>query len=216
MYALTRTPLGRMFNAVRENAQRAEFVGMNAQRVRYIAFVVAGFFAGIGGGLMALHLEMVTAADAFSYERSAAYLLFTFVGGIAIFWGPILGAVLMVMFFPGGVAQWVALQAKAVREGALRSVALPYACLLAALGLLLACCAVLLEMLYHLQLRQVLGGTVSLLGLPLDVQSPAAWGLALGALALAFALYYVVHGWFKRAWQVRQAYLLQRSAKGLA
>lgn len=240
MYALTRTPLGRMFNAVRENAQRAEFIGMNAQRVRYMAFVVAGFFAGIGGGLMALHLEMVTAADAFSYERSAAYLLFTFVGGSAIFWGPIVGAVLMVlttillsewtqawklyvgllfvlmvMFFPGGIAQWLALQAKAMREGALRRIALPYACLLAALGLLLACCAMLLEMLYHLQLRQVLGGTVSVGGLPLNVQSPTDWGLALGALALAWVLYRVVHAWFKRAWQARQAYLLQRSAEGL-
>jgi branched-chain amino acid transport system permease protein len=43
MYAFTRTPLGRMLNAVRDNPERVEFVGYNTQRVRYLAFIVAGF-----------------------------------------------------------------------------------------------------------------------------------------------------------------------------
>ena len=46
MYAFTRTPLGRMLNAVRDNPERVEFIGYDTQRVRYIAFVIAGFFAG--------------------------------------------------------------------------------------------------------------------------------------------------------------------------
>ena len=49
MFALTRTPLGRMLNAVRDNPERVEFVGYDTQRVRYIAFMIAVFFAGIGG-----------------------------------------------------------------------------------------------------------------------------------------------------------------------
>jgi branched-chain amino acid transport system permease protein len=60
MFAFTRTPLGRMLNAVRDNPERVEFVGYDTQRVRYIAFVIAAFFAGISGGLAALNFEIVT------------------------------------------------------------------------------------------------------------------------------------------------------------
>src|SRR5574337_1189754 len=60
MFAFTGTPLGRMLNAVRDNPERVEFVGYDTQMVRYIAFVIAGFFAGIAGGLAALNFEIVT------------------------------------------------------------------------------------------------------------------------------------------------------------
>ncbi|MGH8858896.1 MAG: branched-chain amino acid ABC transporter permease, partial [Polaromonas sp.] len=98
MYAFTRTPLGRMLNAVRDNPERVEFVGYDTQRVRYIAFIIAGFFAGISGGLAALNFEIVT-SEVVSGYRSGAYLLFTFLGGATFFFGPILGAILMVLAF---------------------------------------------------------------------------------------------------------------------
>ena len=56
MFAFTRTPLGRILNAVRDNPERVEFIGYNTQHVRYLAFMIAGFFAGIAGGL-ALNLD---------------------------------------------------------------------------------------------------------------------------------------------------------------
>ena len=46
MFAFTRTPLGRMLNAVRDNPERVEFIGYNTQRVRYIAFIVVGLLHG--------------------------------------------------------------------------------------------------------------------------------------------------------------------------
>ena len=98
MYAFTQTPLGRMLNAVRDNPERVEFVGYNTQWVRYIAFIIAGFFAGISGGLGALNFEIVN-AEAVGAARSGAYLLFTFLGGATFFFGPIIGAVLMVLAF---------------------------------------------------------------------------------------------------------------------
>ena len=61
MYALTRTPLGRMANAVRDNPERAQFVGYDPQRVRFLMVALSGFFAGIAGGLAALNYEIVTA-----------------------------------------------------------------------------------------------------------------------------------------------------------
>jgi branched-chain amino acid transport system permease protein len=44
MFAFTRTPLGRMLNAVRDNPERVEFVGYDTQKVRYIAFVISLVF----------------------------------------------------------------------------------------------------------------------------------------------------------------------------
>ena len=98
MFAFTRTPLGRMLNAVRDNPERVEFVGYDTQKVRYIAFIIAAFFAGISGGLAALNFEIVT-AEVVGAARSGAYLLFTFLGGATFFFGPIIGAILMVLAF---------------------------------------------------------------------------------------------------------------------
>jgi ABC-type branched-subunit amino acid transport system permease subunit len=97
MYAFTLTPLGRMLNAVRDNPERVEFVGYSTQRVRYLAFMIAGFFAGIGGALAAINFEIVNASDSLSAVRSGGYLLFTFLGGATFFFGPMIGAVLLVL-----------------------------------------------------------------------------------------------------------------------
>ena len=98
MFAFTRTPLGRMINAVRDNPERVEFVGYDTQKVRYIVFIIAAFFAGISGGLAALNFEIVT-SEVVGGPRSGAYLLFTFLGGATFFFGPIIGAILMVLAF---------------------------------------------------------------------------------------------------------------------
>ena len=49
MYALTRTPFGRICNAVRDNPERVQYIGYSAQRIRLIAFSFSAFFAGIAG-----------------------------------------------------------------------------------------------------------------------------------------------------------------------
>src|SRR5262249_40992706 len=51
MHVFMRTPVGRLCNAVRDNAERVEFVGYNPQRIRFIVFSVAAAFAGLAGGL---------------------------------------------------------------------------------------------------------------------------------------------------------------------
>ncbi|RPH41609.1 MAG: branched-chain amino acid ABC transporter permease, partial [Burkholderiales bacterium] len=53
MFAFSHTPLGRISNAVRDNPERAEFLGYNTQRVRYLVLIASAFFAGISGGLAA-------------------------------------------------------------------------------------------------------------------------------------------------------------------
>jgi branched-chain amino acid transport system permease protein len=89
---------GASLNAVRDNPERVEFIGYNTQKVRYLVFIIAGFFAGIAGGLGAIQFEIVT-AEVVGPLRSGGYLLFTFLGGATFFFGPIIGGILMVLAF---------------------------------------------------------------------------------------------------------------------
>jgi branched-chain amino acid transport system permease protein len=94
IYALTQTPLGRMANAVRDNPERAQFVGYDPQWVRFLMLMLAGFFAGIAGGLTALNYEIVT-AEVLSDHISGLVIFMAYVGGIGVFAGPALGAALI-------------------------------------------------------------------------------------------------------------------------
>lgn len=218
MWCLTQTPLGRILNAVRDNPERAAFIGYNPQRVRHIAFSMAGFFAGIGGALAAIHLEMVTAADSFSLARSGHYLLFTFLGGAAFFAGPILGAVLMVltlvwwselsaawllylglvfigmvMLAPGGLAAlWLALW-RYGRSGQWRTEWRWRVLQGTALGLVLAGSAVLVELAYHRQQLATLGPELHLWGWALRVDAWQHWWAAALAAGAGLGLVGVLH-----------------------
>jgi ABC-type branched-chain amino acid transport system, permease component len=225
MYAFTGTPLGRMLNAVRDNPERVEFIGYNTQRVRYLGFVVAGFFAGIGGGLAAINFEIVNAADSLSGVRSGGYLLFTFLGGATFFFGPIIGAVLlvfasillselskawllylglvflfMVMYAPGGVASLIMMNLRVAKFGKLRSLWVAYlalagTALCAILGL-----AVVVEMIYHIQLNAALGPQVEFLGAHLDTQAVDSWAGAVFLLLTGLGLFELVRRAFVAQW----------------
>jgi branched-chain amino acid transport system permease protein len=92
MYAFSRTPVGRMANAVRDNPERAEFVGYSQRWVRFVSFCAAGLFAGIAGGLFAVNYEILTGEN-MGLNLSGAVLVMTYIGGIGTFAGPILGAI---------------------------------------------------------------------------------------------------------------------------
>jgi len=96
MLFLTKTPLGAMANACRDNYERAQFMGYDPRRVRFYQFALSAFFAGIGGGLYAITYEIVT-FDAVSGQLSANAVLMAYIGGQASFIGPILGASLITL-----------------------------------------------------------------------------------------------------------------------
>ena len=100
MYALTRTPLGRMCNAVRDNPERVQFVGYNPHVVRYVAFCFAGFFAGIAGSLAAINFEIANSAY-LGAEQSGTVLFATYIGGVGFFIGPIVGAIFVTLLSLG-------------------------------------------------------------------------------------------------------------------
>ncbi|MCD6732014.1 MAG: branched-chain amino acid ABC transporter permease [Burkholderiaceae bacterium] len=208
MYAFSHTPLGRISNAVRDNPERAEFIGYNAQRVRFYVIVVSAFFCGIAGGLSAINFEIVTAENV-STMRSGGVLVATFIGGAGFFFGPILGAVififfavalsdytsawqfylgvffvLIVMYAPGGVASLIMMNLRVMRHGLFGRLVAPYAALALAGALLLAGVIVVVEMSYQLTLNFASGSRLRVFGLHVDA---AAWNGWLAALALIVA-----------------------------
>jgi branched-chain amino acid transport system permease protein len=239
MYAFTQTPLGRMLNAVRDNPERVEFVGYNTQWVRYIAFIIAGFFAGVSGGLGALNFEIVN-AEVVGAARSGAYLLFTFLGGATFFFGPIIGAVLMVLAFvlfseftkawllylgliflfmvmyaPGGIASLIMMNVRVWAYGKLKPL-IPSYLGLAVTGLLaLLGASAMVEMIYHLQLQGGQGSELVFLGIALDATGIGSWAASAGALLVGGALFEWVRRGFAQKWGAIQAHIeaaVQRSA----
>jgi branched-chain amino acid transport system permease protein len=228
MYAFTQTPLGRMLNAVRDNPERVEFVGYNTQRVRYLAFIIAGFFAGVSGGLAALNFEIVT-AEVVGAARSGAYLLFTFLGGATFFFGPILGAVvmvlafvvfseytqawllylgliflLMVMYAPGGIASLIMMNLRVAKFGKLQRVLWHYVALTLTAVLMLAGAGALIEMIYHLQLNAAQGPDLPFWGMTLQTDKAQSWLGAAGVLMVGMALFELSRRRFAQRWSTLQ------------
>ena len=150
MYFYSRTPIGRLANAVRDNEERAEFLGYSQRYVRLISFCASGFFAGIAGGLFAINFEILTEEN-LNLVTSGTILLITFLGGVGFFIGPIIGAifftllqtvlslyteiwqlyvgalfVLTVMFFPGGMSGLLFMHVRPYQLGKLNILFLPY------------------------------------------------------------------------------------------
>ncbi len=94
LWMICRSPFGRVLTAIRENALRAEFVGINTRLLRLAAFVVAGTFAGIAGALFAMYNRGMYVESAF-WPESAQVLIMVLLGGMYSFFGPALGAALL-------------------------------------------------------------------------------------------------------------------------
>jgi branched-chain amino acid transport system permease protein len=202
MYALTRTPFGRMCNAVRDNPERAQFVGYNPQIVRFIAFSLSGFFAGIAGGLAAVNFEIVNAGYV-GAEQSGSVLLATYIGGVGNFAGPVIGAILvtylqvmlsditeiwqlyfglmfigMVMFAPGGVAGLLAMHAPLWHGRRLHHVIAAYLVALVPALMTLAGVSLVIEMSFRLLVKASDGSAMAFLSIPVDAARPWPWVVA--------------------------------------
>ncbi len=224
MFAFTRTPLGRMLNAVRDNPERVEFIGYNLQYVRYFAFIASGFFMGISGGLSALNFEIVT-AEVVNAVRSGAYLLFTFLGGAVFFFGPIIGAVLMVlalvllseltqawllylgliftfmvMYAPGGISSLIMMNLRVASFGKLRGLWGSYLALAGSALTILLGASAMIEMVYHLQLNEALGPNMKFLGATLNAKGFDSWFGACFVLLVGVVLFEFVRRRFVVEW----------------
>ena len=207
MYAIRRTPLGRMCNAVRENTERVQFVGYDPMVVRYIAFCLSSLFAGIAGALAAINFEIVNASY-LGVAQSGIVLLAAFIGGTGHFAGPVIGAIvvtylqvmlsdvtaiwqlyfgllfmLIVLFAPGGIAGLLVVQRPFLRGRALRRVAPVYGLMLVGGLAMLGGAVMAIEMAYRLLAHAQDGTAMSLFWLSVDAAALLPW-LVAGAFAI--------------------------------
>lgn len=197
MWAFTRTPLGRMSNAVRDNPERLQFIGYQPRNVRFMVFMASGAFGGLAGGMAAVNYEIFT-PQSLGLGPSGLALLMAAVGGLGVFYGPIVGAILItlmnsllsdftdasilyvgivflsiVMFAPRGLGGGIEAARVAWREGRLVR-RLPgwlgsfAAVVLSALGLI-----ALVELVY--QLRHGQDELAQIMGLNFDPTAPWGW-----------------------------------------
>ena len=91
LWFICHSAFGRTLVAVRENATRAGFIGVNTRLMRWWAFVVAGTFAGIAGAIFGMFHRGMYVESAF-WTQSATVLIMTLLGGMFSFFGPAIGA----------------------------------------------------------------------------------------------------------------------------
>ncbi len=90
------SPFGRMLTTIRENAERAEFIGVHVRRYELAAFVLAGTFAGLAGGLSGIFNRGVFPDFAY-WTKSSEVLIMTLLGGMGTFYGPGVGALALIL-----------------------------------------------------------------------------------------------------------------------
>lgn len=224
MYAFTHTPLGRILNTVRDNPQRSEFIGYNPLRVRGLAMMASGFFAGLAGGLYAISWEVV------SYEKvgiheSAFVLFMVFIGGSKYFFGPIFGAVLvtflgyylsaftaawlfyvgflfllMVLFAPTGIAGIFMIH-KPLWQGKLLHRIIPaYTLSLLPCLLLILSGVALIEIIYRWSSTGYSDPIITISGITLDVSGFLTWGVPIFGLLAGGFLFMKSLAIVKRKW----------------
>lgn len=204
MYLFTQTPAGRMANAVRDNPERAEFIGYSSRKVRFISFCASGLFAGIAGGLFALNYEFITEEN-LNAATSGRVLLMAYIGGLGYFIGPIIGAVVLtlmnsllsnyselwmlylgimflltVMFLPRGFAGFIMMHQLAWVRGSMKMLIKPYI-ITGIPALLFALCAIALIEMSHTE-----DEVFHYLGLALNPASPVTWIVLLTVAGVAF------------------------------
>ncbi len=212
MYALTRTPFGRMCNAVRDNPERVQFIGYNTHRVRWLAFALSSFFAGIAGSLHAINVEHV-GFETVGLAQSGLVLFMVWIGGAGIFAGPILGAILItllnsnlsditeawylylglifmiiVMFAQNGLAGLIVMHEPIWKTNLalFRSMFLPYVLGIGS-SLVTAVGAIgVIELLYFMRTRQTAETVTHLYWMEVDAANVLPWAWSVAALVAGY------------------------------
>jgi branched-chain amino acid transport system permease protein len=94
LWRLTRSPFGRVLNAIKQNETRARFVGYHVWAYKWLAFTLSALVAGLAGGLFAL-AQQSAYPNVMSLHQSGFVVMMALIGGgLVSFWGPVLGVVL--------------------------------------------------------------------------------------------------------------------------
>ena len=96
MWMIVNSPFGKTLQALRENPERTEFVGINVRRYQLSAFVLSGFFLGVAGSLFCGFNKNVFPNYA-HWMKSTEMLVVCLMGGIYNFLGPVVGSAIYIL-----------------------------------------------------------------------------------------------------------------------
>ena len=214
MYIITKTPFGRMSNAVRDNPERAAFIGYSVRRVRWQAFALSSMFAGAAGSLHALNFEHI-GFESVSVVQSGAVLFMAFIGGAGHFLGPIIGAIgltyldstladiteawllylgltfsAIVMFAPGGLAGLIVMHGPIAKtnKNLLTSLIKPYLFAIGSIITVLIGLIGIIEMLYFRSLISKGEGEIIIFWTEFNANGILSWLLFIGLILLGIFL----------------------------
>lgn len=226
IYFYTKTPLGHIANAVRDNPERVEFIGYNPHQVRFRVHTLAGLFAGLAGGMAAITNGIVT-PHSLSFVTSGEVLMMVYIGGAGIFFGPIIGAaiitfmqvllsnytnawqlyiglffVAVVMYVPGGVAHLFRVHLPVIRYRQIKRLLPAYGLMLIPSSFFILDLVFMVQMAsqFHSSSQIFLNRSFSFLGLGVDVHSGLTWAIALVIMAAAIGAGRLTAPLVNRAW----------------
>jgi branched-chain amino acid transport system permease protein len=93
---VVRSPFGAALRMLRDNPDRAAFVGLSVYRYRLAAFVIAGTIAGLGGVLMSLYVSGAFPSFGF-WTTSGEAIFMIMLGGVTVFLGPLVGVAIFLL-----------------------------------------------------------------------------------------------------------------------
>ncbi|MFH2126209.1 MAG: branched-chain amino acid ABC transporter permease [Pseudomonadota bacterium] len=96
LYLLVHSSFGATLQAIRENHERAKFMGQNIRTFQVISFTVAGIFCGLAGGIF-VAIEKFVSPELVYWSKSAEIIMVSILGGIYTFVGPLVGAAVMLL-----------------------------------------------------------------------------------------------------------------------
>ena len=98
MWLISESPFGYTMRAIRDNADRTRFIGINVRRYMLINFVIAAMFAGLAGGLLGPFTRSI-APDLCNWQESGVPVFMAVIGGSLNFLGPMIGSVIYTFLF---------------------------------------------------------------------------------------------------------------------
>jgi branched-chain amino acid transport system permease protein len=102
---LIKSPLGKALLAIRDNSVKAELIGLNVYRLKLLAFVIAGFVAGLSGALFAFYGRYASVSYMF-YHQSGEAVVWAIVGGAGTLLGPFFGTALFIFLREMASTYW--------------------------------------------------------------------------------------------------------------
>ncbi|MGA2106889.1 MAG: branched-chain amino acid ABC transporter permease [Syntrophorhabdales bacterium] len=95
MWRIVSSPFGLCLKAIRDNPEKAEYLGVSVKKYRWYAFVISAAYAAVGGAILAPAVGQVDPGLTY-WTHSGTLVFMTLLGGFEYFFGPLLGGIIYI------------------------------------------------------------------------------------------------------------------------